>query len=160
MAKAKRGKKFPILSGTAIIVVLAVALSVAIAVVSHVPPTSISTVSCGQVDAHLTPYSSNSAEVENCFYSSYIGKYNATMTMHYMGVDTGSTDNLSIVHGAGNTIIYDIASSFVNVGGTRTALYVCSSMAPYFNNSTKISGFLVSRCTDNYTVFIPGSQAV
>ena len=160
VAKAKRSRKFSVLLGTAMIVVLAVAISIIAAFASYKPPIVTNVESCGTVDVHLTPYSSNSTQVEDCFISAYSGTYNAMMSLHYMGVDTGSTDNFTVIHSDGNTIIYDIVSSYVNAGGYRTTMYVCSNLAPYFDNSTKISGFLVSRCTGNYTVFIPSSQAV
>ena len=160
MAKSKYGRKFSVLRTTAIIVVLAVAISIVAAFVSYRPPIAANAENCGTVDIHFTPYSSNSTQVENCFFSAYTGAYNATMSLHYMGVDTGSTDNLTVIHSVDNTIIYDVAKSFVNVGGTKTALYVCGRMAPYFDNSTKIGGFLVSQCTANYTVFIPSTQVV
>ena len=88
-------------------------------------------------------------KLKNCFYDSYKSHKSATITLHLMGVDTGSTDTYVI---KGSAIEDTSVSYSANFGGSQhTSTASCSNMAERL-------GGLVLTCNGNDVLYSPASS--
>ena len=124
---------------------------------------NVTFVQCGMISSHgnyQIPYSNNSTVDVQCFYNAFVKGEKANLTLLYMGVDTGTYHNFSIILGASksNSKIQDVVSNYSVPfkGKSKAYTYICSDIEEnHYNSTTTLSGLLIFGCSGESNIFIP-----
>ena len=110
---------------------------------------------CGMV--HGGAQTLNSTAQLQCLSNAFNSDHNATLAYNFMGVDTDTVYNISVVSGAVSPMVVENVTNFSPVGGYHGyhSSATCSVMKLGYNESYGYNGLLIFSCSNNSTLFIP-----
>ena len=161
-------EKFQLFMLAGVVILAAVATAGAYHLFSSIPqhsppPAPQGSISCGRVVSHgpgMPAFGGNASVVMNCFLNAWKSDNNATMSLYYMGVDTGVTHNLSIItHYAIRKMVWDAITPSGAVGPKQPSTYVfCTNFTYGYNATYNSTGWYISTCSNNETIMVPNTN--